>query len=173
VRLIVPSGPPTDRVVELHAGENASLVLSATRPTSVPEGGWIAVNSPIALRLVEGADVVGTSEASRTMMAAGSHDLTLANDDLGFRERRKVEISAGKVTTISVQLPKAPLRINAVPWADVTVDAEHVGETPIGTYAVAIGRHEVVFRHPQFGERRQVVMVGLNTPARASVDFNK
>jgi len=50
-------------------------------------------------------------------------------------------------------------------------DGRHVGETPIGNLAVAIGPHEVVFRHPQLGEKRQAVSVTLNAPVRVSVDM--
>ena len=45
------------------------------------------------------------------------------------------------------------MALNAQPWADVWVDGERVGETPIGNVAVPIGPHEVVFRHPQLGEQ--------------------
>jgi hypothetical protein len=34
-----------------------------------------------------------------------------------------------------------------------------------------IGRHEVVLRHRELGERRESVLVTLGQPARVSVDF--
>ena len=65
----------------------------------------------------------------------------------------------------------APLSINARPWAEAWIDGERVGETPIGTLMRPIGRHEVVLRHPELGERRVPVVITLAQPARVSVDF--
>ena len=38
---------------------------------------------------------------------------------------------------------------------------------------IAVGTHQVVFRHPQFGERRQSVVVTVQGPNRIAVDFTK
>jgi hypothetical protein len=51
------------------------------------------------------------------------------------------------------------------------VDGERVGDTPIGTLTRTIGRHEVVLRHPELGERRVPVVITMGQPARVSVDF--
>jgi hypothetical protein len=34
-----------------------------------------------------------------------------------------------------------------------------------------IGSHEVVFRHPQFGEKRHAISVTLSGPTRVSVNM--
>ena len=65
------------------------------------------------------------------------------------------------------------IAINAAPWANVTLDGKDLGETPVGNTSVAIGTHEVIFRHPQLGEQRITVTVTANTPARLSVDMRK
>jgi hypothetical protein len=53
----------------------------------------------------------------------------------------------------------------------VFIDGQRVGETPIGNLSVPIGPHEVVFRHPQFGEKRHAISVTLSGPVRLSVDM--
>jgi serine/threonine-protein kinase len=65
------------------------------------------------------------------------------------------------------------MALNAQPWADVWIDGERIGETPIGSVSVPIGPHEVVFRHPELGEQvvRTTVMTG--EPTRVSVDMRK
>ena len=68
-------------------------------------------------------------------------------------------------------MPNATLSINARPWAEVFIDGERIGETPIGNLTRPIGRHEMVLRHPEFGERRQTVILTLRAPTRVSVDF--
>jgi len=63
------------------------------------------------------------------------------------------------------------LSINATPWADVWIDGQWAGQTPIANLTVAIGGHDVLFRHPQLGERRQTVVVNDQGTARLSTDF--
>ncbi|MEO7891202.1 MAG: hypothetical protein ABIW19_14480 [Vicinamibacterales bacterium] len=63
------------------------------------------------------------------------------------------------------------LSINAKPWADVWVDGQLVGTTPLANLRVPVGGHEVLWRHPQLGERRATVHVGTDTPARSAVDL--
>ena len=58
-----------------------------------------------------------------------------------------------------------------MPWAEVWIDGHRVGETPIGNLDVPIGPHEVVFKHPQFGEKRHAISVTLSAPVRLSVDM--
>ena len=48
---------------------------------------------------------------------------------------------------------------NAQPWADVWVNGEKQGETPIGNITVPIGTHEVVFRQPRDKVRKRVVFI--------------
>ena len=56
--------------------------------------------------------------------------------------------------------------MNARPWAEVTLDGSSVGQTPLSNLLVTVGTHELVFRHPQFGERRQSVVVTAKGPNR-------
>jgi len=92
---------------------------------------------------------------------------------LGYRVARTVQVPAGRTAPIKVEFPNTTIDINAIPWAEVWIDGEKVGDTPIGRLAVSIGPHEIVFRHPDFGEQRHALTVTLNTPARLSVDMRK
>ena len=60
-----------------------------------------------------------------------------------------------------LQIPRVAVSINAIPWAEVWIANERLGETPIGNLPLRIGPHEVVFRHPELGERRVVTTVTL------------
>jgi hypothetical protein len=82
-------------------------------------------------------------------------------------------VTPGKVTPIKIEFPKGTIALNAVPWAEVWVDGEKAGDTPIGNLSLTIGPHEIVFRHPELGEQRHAATVTLNTPARLSVDMRK
>jgi PEGA domain-containing protein len=174
---VVGTSGTLKRKVEIAAGESASVIIStpargSTSPSS-PAAGWLSVSSPVTLQVIEGKEIVGTTASAKMMLPAGKHDLLLSNDVLGFAERRTIHVGAGSTSKLTVDLPDAPLSINAVPWAEVWIDGVRVGETPIGNRAVRIGVHEVVFRHPEFGERRQNVTVTLTSRARVSVDMRK
>jgi len=164
----------------LTAASDASVVPApvnvdrAPAPSPAPKGGgWLAVTGTIPVRILENGVLLGSSETPRVMLPSGAHTLDLRNDDLGFHDTRKVEIAEGKTMALSLVLPRSVLHVNAVPWAEVSIDGTRAGETPIGNYALSIGTHQVVFSHPQYGERRQSVIVTAGTPARVSVDFTK
>jgi hypothetical protein len=160
-------------VVDVQAGGTASLVTpvaSATTPAG-PVSGWLAVNSPFSLEIREDGRIIGTSQADRIMLAAGRHELQLVSETMGYRVNRVVTVMPGKVETIKIELPNGVVNLNATPWAEVFVDGQRVGETPIGNLSVPIGPHEVLFRHPQFGEKRHAISVTLTGPIRVSVDM--
>ena len=123
------------------------------------------------VQIFEGRQLLGTSESERLMVAEGRHVVDLVNDEVGFRPTRTVDVAGGRVSTIAIDAPKGVLALNAQPWAQVSLDGQAVGETPIGDLAVPVGRHEVVFHHPDLGDRRHAVMVTLRDVARLSVDM--
>lgn len=159
--------------VTIEAGTTSSLVV----PLGVPQGaslsGWISVSSAADMQLYEKGKLLGSSQTDRIMVAAGSHQIDLVNDAIGYRTTRSVQVPPGKVAQVAVKLPMGSMAVNAIPWAEVWIDGEKAGETPIGNLQATIGTHEIVFRHPDLGEVRQAVTITLATPARLSVDLRK
>jgi hypothetical protein len=86
---------------------------------------------------------------------------------------QKVHVAPGRTAVVNIDPPSGSLSINALPWAEVWVDGERIGETPIANLSRPIGPHEVVFRHPQFGERRETVIVTAGRPARLGLDLRR
>jgi serine/threonine protein kinase len=165
-------GPVTQRVT-IEAGTTASLVVPmATAPRNAVSG-WIAVSAPVDVQLYENQRLLGSSQTDRIMVPVGRHEVELVNEALGYRASKIVNVGPGQTANIRLDLPKAPMALNAIPWAEAWVDGERVGETPIGSVQVSIGPHEVVFRHPELGERRVITTVTLAGPAKVSVDMRK
>ena len=106
-------------------------------------------------------------------MSVGDHGLQLVNETLGYRVSRTLQVAPGRVTPVRLDPPKGTLALNASPWAEVWVDGDRVGDTPMGNISLQIGSHDVLFRHPELGEQRHTVTVTLNGPARLSVDMRK
>jgi hypothetical protein len=162
---------PIRRTINLSKGETLSLVMTAPVETTTLRAGWVTFASPIPLSLREDGKVVGTTDADRLMLPVGEHEIELANDTLGFRAVRRITVAADRTTSVSVQVPNGTVSINALPWAEVWVGGERVGETPIANLSRPIGTHDVVLRHPQFGERRARVTVSTKQTARLGVDM--
>jgi PEGA domain-containing protein len=160
------------RTVRIQAGEAVSLVISPVESATVVPG-WLAVRSPITMQLREDGKLIGTTETERLMLPAGEHAIEIVNEPLGYRALRRITVGGGKTTAFDVELPSGSLSLNAIPWAEVFVDGERVGETPIANLSRRIGSHEVVFRHPQLGERRETIVVTTRQPARLGVDMRK
>lgn len=163
-------GTTYTRTVQIEAGATASLFFGATQ-AAVP--GSIALASPVQVQVFEDSRLIGTSDMDRIMLPAGEHVLELAADAVGYRATRTVNVTAGQTVALSVDLPRAPLSINAIPWAEVFIDGTRIGETPLGNLPQTLGSHEIVFRHPQLGERRVNALVTLKETNRISIDMRQ
>jgi hypothetical protein len=163
------------QTVTVQRGATASLVvtLAAGDTTPASSAGWISINAPVGVQLFENGRLLGTSATDQIMVPSGRHELELVNEQLGYRVARSVQVPPGKVASITLELPKGTLALNAVPWAEVWIDGERAGETPIGNLSLTIGPHDVVFRHPDLGEQHHTAMVTLKGAGRLSVDLRK
>jgi hypothetical protein len=160
-----------ERTITAEAGVESSLVFSLAKTPTI-SAGWLAVTAPFDVQVLEQNELLGTSAASKFMVSAGRHDVEFVNAALGYREPRRLEVSAGKTTALRLDA-KATLSVNARPWAEVTIDGTAAGQTPISGISVSLGPHQIVFRHPQFGERRESVVVNAKGPNRVGVDMTK
>jgi hypothetical protein len=162
---LVTSKGTVKRTVRVEPGKPVKLDIPIY-------SGMIAVFSPIPLDIAENGRAIGTSEQGRLILSPGRHLLTLTNREHGYTGTQVVDIDPGEESSISVQ-PTGDLNANAVPWAEVWMDGKKVGDTPLAGVKVPLGTHEVVFKNPQFPDRRVTVKVSATAPAAASVDFSK
>jgi hypothetical protein len=171
------------QTVRIEAGTTASVIapmrsvpVTAPATASAPPGassGWVAVASPAELDIMQEDVLVGSSRSPQVMMPAGLHTLRLVSPSLGYETVQQILVEPGKVARLTVTLPEGMVHLNAQPWADVFVDGKPVGETPIGNLPLRIGTHQIVFRHPELGEKAVPTVVKAGTPTRVSVDLRK
>jgi PEGA domain len=176
---------PKQEIVVGSSGQNTNplaigreRVAAEPRPGTVPAptprpSGGIRVLSPIELEVFEGERRLGSTATGIVAAPAGRHEVDLINSVLGFRSRQVVDVRAGQVAALTVSPPNGRININAVPWAEVLVDGKPVGETPIGNLSIALGEHEIVFRHPQLGEVRRTAVVRSDAVARVSANLER
>jgi hypothetical protein len=169
------AGIEVNRTVSVTPGSTAAVVISTggAPVASAAAAGWLTIDAPFEMEVYEGNQLVGTTRSDRIMLPVGSHDLDLTNSSLEFSGRRTVKITPGKTASVNVSSPSGKLSVNAVPWAEVSIDGRPAGTTPLGNLTVPIGSHEVLWHHPQLGERRQTVTVKAQSPTRVGVDFGK
>lgn len=167
--------------VTLQAGESKVLVFAAaSKPVEAggvaaapASGGFLAVNSGVPVQIREGGRVIGSSDLDRQMLPTGEHTLEFVNEALGYQSRRTVRIEAGKTTSVQLERVNGAISINALPWAEVWIGGERIGQTPIGNLSRPIGTYDVVLRHPELGERRERVTITTKGPARLGVDLRR
>jgi hypothetical protein len=159
--------------VTIHAG-NTTLMMTPVRAAPVrPSSGWVAVSAPAAVQVLERGKSIGSSLDGPLALSAGVHRLELRSDELGYREEVQVTIRTGDIARLRPVFPDGVLQVNAQPWASVWVDGKAVGDTPLGNLRVALGPHQVRFRHPELGEQVRNVIVSAKDAARVSVDLRR
>ncbi|HEY6360352.1 MAG TPA: PEGA domain-containing protein [Vicinamibacterales bacterium] len=171
-RLVVRSrGTVYQRTVVLETGTTSTVVVGAGAAANA--GGWLRVQVPVGLQIHEGGRRLGTTESDALMLPAGQHELAFSDEASGFRAVRVVQIQPGETTSITLEMPRAAVNVNAIPWAEVWVDNERIGETPIGNHLLTIGTHEVELRHPELGTRRVTMAVSHNGTNRLAVNMRE
>jgi hypothetical protein len=160
---VTDRAPDAREVVPTATGSNTTV--------APPTWGWIAVTAPFPADVRADGKVLGTVGA-RIRMAAGRHEIELVNEARGYRSVRVVNVVPEKVTSVSIETPAPGLvNVNALPWAEVWIGGRRIGETPLANVAIPAGQHEVVFRHPQLGEKRQALRVSPGGRTRLSIDM--
>lgn len=158
-----------DRTIQVTPGATATVVASVP---VVAANGWVAIEAPVELEVFEAGRYLASGRVSRISLPPGRHVLSLVNTALAYRTEETVNIVPGRYVALKVPMPSGALSINALPWADVLIDGRSVGQTPIGNLALPLGPHEVTWRHPDYGERRQMVIVSTE-PARLGIDWTR
>jgi len=152
-----------------------SVAVAADRTTEISESiypGWLHVSSPLELAITEGGRPLSADERNQMLLPAGSHTLQLENRALGYRETRSVEIRPGEVTRIAVEPPPSTLTVTSTTPAEVMIDGEHVGATPLAGVPIKLGTRDIVVRSSSGAERR-ITLTVTAAPARIDVDFSK
>ena len=120
----------------------------------------------------ENGKALGTSE-DQIILSPGQPHAAAGQQGPRLRRRLKRSRSSPARSTKLALDPRGRANINAAPWAEVFIDGEKAGETPLANVAIRLGIREIVFKNPQFPERKVTTTITGNAPATISVDFIK
>jgi hypothetical protein len=165
-------GAVSRHTVVVQPGATSTVVVGAGTVSTA--AGWVRVLPvPVSLQIREGGRLIGTTESDGVMLPVGEHQLVFSDEASGFWANRAVRIAPGETTSVTLEVPRAAVSINASPWADVWIDNQRVGETPLGNHVLTIGTHQVELRHPELGVRRVSMAVSLKAPNRLAVNMRE
>jgi hypothetical protein len=159
--------------VAIDASTTTILMTSLSDPAPLAPAGWLAVSAPFTVELYVNGKRAAIGRSERISLAPGRHSISLVNEELAFRTIRDVRVRAGETVTLPVVAPTGSLSVNALPWAEVWLNGQRIGETPLAALPVSVGHHEVLFSHPEHGSQRRLVTVQADAETRVGVDLRK
>jgi hypothetical protein len=170
-RTLPASALPAPSVASATTAVTPKPVDANSVPAPSVRSGGFRIASPVEIHVLDGERVLGSSAEGPILTTSGRHELDFVNNAIGYRAHRVVDVKAGQISALSLTIPNGSLNINATPWANVWIDGNPYGETPLGNVSLPPGEHEVVFRNPQFGERRERTTVRADATTRVTVAF--
>lgn len=140
--------------------------------------GKLVVTSNVEAEVeIDGTKVARTPMDAPVPLAAGTRLLALTAPG-HTPQRRQIQVPAGQVTTIQIDLAPSATALatltlaSPLPGAEIWLDGKAVGKTPLrGTLPVPAGRHEVVLRRPGYSEARQDVTLAAGATEHLALDL--
>jgi hypothetical protein len=169
-----PSPTPATSEAALATAASAAGANPAAKapPAATTRFGGMTVKSAMELQVFENGTLIG-STAGPIAINEGPRVVEFVNETLGFRYRETVNVKAGQMTNVSIAVPNGRVSINAAPWAEVDIDGTPAGETPLANISLPIGTHEITFRHPQLGTKKQTIVVRVDGLTKVTQVFQQ
>lgn len=152
-----------------------SVTVAADRTAQLTESiypGWVRLFSPVDLEISDGTRVLRKDDSNLVMLPSGSRELRFENRALGYQEVRRVQLEPGETITLSIVPTPTTITVEATLPAEVWIDDERVGDTPLVDAPIDLGTRVVTVKSATGGERRFTFTVTVK-PIRLDVDFSK
>jgi hypothetical protein len=163
---------------DANVGSDAAGASTAAEPpvdedagAAPVTAGLLQVFSPVPLEIYLSGRRIGTTDDGQIVLAPGRYRAEFVSTRLNYRGEAMLHVRSSAVTTHNVTLPNGRLLIETEPGAEITVEGEPAGIAPAGVLSVPLGTREVIVRHADYGERREVVEVryGVTTELRVAL----
>ncbi len=150
------------RTVVVRAGETRDVFEAIY-------AGWVALFAPFDLQVTENGRRVHLDERGRAMLPPGPHELHLDSAPLDYHEIRRLDLKPGAVLSLSVAPPPSRLTVTAASVAEVWIDGQRVGDTPLEDLPIDLGIRDVLVKAD--GRQRRYSLTVTPHPIRLDVVF--
>jgi DNA repair exonuclease SbcCD ATPase subunit len=168
----ITAADATEATNETEAPGNTTTETTAVaEPAAAPaSSGLLQVNSRLPLDLYLAGKRIGRTGDREIALPPGRHRIEFVSERLNYRGEATISIRSSAFTTHDVTLPLGSLVIDTEPGAEIIIEGQSAGVAPLGVVGAPLGTSEVVVRHPERGERREVVEVrhGVTTELRVA-----
>ncbi len=152
------------------------VTIKANQTTLLTESifsGWLAIFSPIPLKVIVDGKAVNLSDDGRVMTTPGEHVVEFINEQFNFRAVETFSLRPGETVAHTVVLPTGTVRVVVPEGAEVKVDGQPPAGNPTEGLSLVIGAHEISATHPQFGERRAAIDVTQGGLTEVNLQFEQ
>jgi hypothetical protein len=154
-----------------HEDAASLATIGGAAPPAPELGQLLVIAEPWASVTVDGVEK-GETPLPEIRLPAGRHEIVLSNPSFVGVIRDQVPIVGGETIQRKYSFEDSgSLRILVTPWADVFVDGRFAGQTPLAALRVPTGKHTIVLRHPELGEKTAVVEVLRNRESLLEVEM--
>jgi hypothetical protein len=162
-RLLLRSGKGSvEKTVRVEAGESTELDESIFP-------GWVAVAAAIDLTISENGRTLKKDERGWAILPPGPHEIHLDNEQLGIHETRKIVVTPGDATRVSLAAQNSTLTVTTNEPAEIWIDGTSVGEAPLTDAPMTLGWHDVRVRSAAHEKWLRVRVT--SRPAQLNVDL--
>ncbi|MEZ4820522.1 MAG: PEGA domain-containing protein [Bdellovibrionota bacterium] len=101
---------------------------------------------------------------------------TVSVSKSGYTTVTKKVLVQNNYVELDIELKKEEIKmgslsVSATPWAQVIVDGDVVGPSPILNHALQIGAHEVILRHPDFDDVKKSITIEEGQNSKIIIDL--
>ena len=133
--------------------------------------GWLAIFSPIPVKVVIDGKAVSLTEDGRVMATPGKHVVEFISERFNYRASESLDVRPGETTPYTLTMPMGNVRVTVPEGAEIKVDGVAASGAPGEGLSVPIGSHEISATHPSLGERRASVDVRHGGPTDVTLQF--
>ena len=158
VEVRAPGYPTQTKKITVEKGVPVDVTLSLADALNAPKGTLKIVSAEAGAQVfVDGAEV-GVLPYEQSLVA-GSHMIEIVNGS--DKRQKQITIEEGKTLTFDTSLRGVgAIRFSSEPsGADIVVDGDVVGQTPMVKDDLSAGDHVVVIRKDGFFDKEQIVAI--------------
>ena len=134
---------------------------------ALPNNGYLSVRVDPSTEVFVDGQSRGVAPLEQIQLSAEDHSLRLSHQDYFGVITDQVRIRGGETLTKTYSFSDLGyLQVVVQPWAEVYIDGRYVGQTPLSKIQVTVGKHTVILRHPELGEKQAVVDIQSNETTR-------